>query len=84
MRMIKMNHYFCQKIKQDSFTQRIPTDKYGQSYRGPKTYKSAMARINDLVEDGMEFPSAAKSTIELLEDHGYTGVAKRIRKQISE
>lgn len=57
-------------------TQIIPTDKHGNPYWGPRTFAQAC----ELIEmDDQDF-SAAQSVSDDLDDAGYTGIARRVRK----
>lgn len=55
-----------------SNTQIIPTDKYGNVYYGPTTF----AKAEEQIQDGRP----ADETADMLEDAGYIGIARRIRK----
>lgn len=57
-----------------SFTQILPTDKYGAVYYGPKTMREAERQIDD---DG----APAQEVADSLRSAGYTGLADRIQKR---
>jgi len=55
----------------------LPTDKYGNVYRGPKTYKEAVEAIFDYEAD-------PKCVADMMERAGYNRIAARIRKEWKE
>lgn len=56
-------------------TKIIPTDKNGNVYYGPTTYKEAVAQIEDVEGRTMEDMAL------MMEDAGYAKIASRIRNQ---
>lgn len=57
-----------------SNTKPIPTDKFGNIYYGPRTLKEARDILNNT-------SITLKEMVDLLTDHGFSGIAARIRKQ---
>ena len=63
-------------------TQIIPTDKYGNVYYGPKTFDKAMEDVNRYFdESGLEWAAAVDKVADMLENHGYANVAKKVRAE---
>lgn len=56
-----------------SFTQILPTDKYGAVYYGPTTMRDAERQIDD--------GAPAQEVADSLRSAGYTGLADRIMKR---
>lgn len=69
-----------------SMTTTLPTDKHGNVYYGPRTYAAASEMI-DAISDSLryqyELPTteAARRIAGVMDAAGYTGVARRIRKE---
>lgn len=69
-----------------ALTTTIPTDKRGNVYYGPRTYAAASEMIEWLANSlqyQYEMPTAeaASRTADIMDSAGYTGIARRIRKE---
>ena len=60
---------------------RLPTDKFGSVYYGPKTYKEAKARAEQMLREGW---NCIPGLVGMLKQAGYTGVANRIQKEFGD
>jgi len=74
------------KGKTMSMTRTIPTDKRGNVYYGPRTYAAACETIDEISESlryQYELPTkeAARRIANVMDAAGYSGIARRIRKE---
>jgi len=64
-----------------SFTRILPTDKHGQIYHGPRTWKRVEERAEAIWDDS-DSKSEVRSRMRVLAneliEHGYTGLTRRL------
>lgn len=62
-------------------TKTLPTDKHGQIYRGPRTWKQVEAiseAIFDNADQRWQARIECRRLRDMLTEHGYTGLARRL------